>query len=84
MSAPEKKCAGLVENRDGEPTWGCGENDGQLCADCLEKECAYWSRHFGQNYGTKEEKAARLAAMRPDMPRESDFRSDAEIEEAQS
>lgn len=41
------------------------ECDETMCDPCSEKEQAYWSRYFGQDYGTKEEKKARLNAMRP-------------------
>lgn len=77
MSAP---CTGLIEDRDGELTIPCGD-EGRLCDDCWDNECDEWARYFGQDSGTKAQKAVRLAAMKPDMPREADRRSDAEMEE---
>lgn len=66
----------------------CGQPMQGKCEDkdCIETvaEAAYWARYFGQTSGTKEERAARFAAMKPDMPRSADYRSDAELEEAQS
>ncbi len=42
----------------------CGD-EGEMCAECFDKERRYWSRHFGQDHGTRGEKRARLAAMCP-------------------
>lgn len=78
-------CPNFIEDRDGEMTIPCGEDDGRQCDACTAEESAYWSRYFGQDHGTKEEKRARLMAMDPRnerTKREADFRSDAEIEAA--
>jgi hypothetical protein len=50
-----------------DPDIECGD-EGRLCAECWGRESARWARHFGQDYGTREEKRARLEAMHPRPP----------------
>jgi hypothetical protein len=38
-----------------------------------QREERYWARHFGQDYGTREEKRARLEAMRPGGPTDEEI-----------
>lgn len=71
-------CPGRVELASG-ATVACGD-EGRLCDACSDAEAKKWARYFGQGHGTPAQKVARLAAMKPEMKREADYRSDAEIE----
>jgi len=53
-------CTNQLELRDAP----CGD-EGQLCESCFRAEAARWAQYFGQDYGTREEKRARLQAMKP-------------------
>jgi hypothetical protein len=59
MSAP---CPNPINEEN--PDIECGD-EGRMCESCFQKEAAYWARHFGQDYGTREEKRARLEAIDP-------------------
>lgn len=74
MSRPNR-----VETASGDEV-ACGD-EGRLCDSCSSAEAKEWGRYFGQDSGTKEQKAARLEAMKPLMPRSADYRSDNQMEE---
>jgi hypothetical protein len=40
---------------------------------CMAAEERYWARHFGQDYGTQDERRARLKAMRPGGPTDEEI-----------